>query len=352
MNPPDFFQLTLPSNSNLADHPRNTLNEYTIQLPQELNLDGDWEAALVDIQYPRFTIPDAQCTGDKLGFMVIAPGDKQWDIRNRAHDVAADSLDERLWDMPFDESFSKSFESKNRSAQISSLNYQRADRIPDNANTTLQSILDHLNNQYTNRVWDRGVNYGVVPIEFEPQFHASYDSQLNRVKLEVREAEVVIVSNSPALAKCLGFRHVFAHRFKDGDPNTAYIFKAGIAPAPPAINHIRSIYLYSDIIRDQIVGNTLCPLLGVLPVQTSENTLQSYWAFNPPYYMPIRYNRLNTMTIKLCSETGEAIPFLKENAGHVIVRMNFRRKRHYKQQSLYKPDESQSQAISIPTARA
>ncbi|MED5363039.1 MAG: chromo domain-containing protein, partial [Bacteroidota bacterium] len=47
------FYLTLPSNSSFQYHPNNTVAEYTTQLPRAIQLDGEWEVALVEIHYPR-----------------------------------------------------------------------------------------------------------------------------------------------------------------------------------------------------------------------------------------------------------------------------------------------------------
>ena len=49
----DQFYLTLPSNSSLKNYPSNTLSEYTTQLPRRIQIDGEWEVALAEIQYPR-----------------------------------------------------------------------------------------------------------------------------------------------------------------------------------------------------------------------------------------------------------------------------------------------------------
>ena len=47
------FYLVLPSNNSLDFFPQNTLTEYTTCLPNTINLTGDWEVGLVEIQYPH-----------------------------------------------------------------------------------------------------------------------------------------------------------------------------------------------------------------------------------------------------------------------------------------------------------
>ena len=47
------FFLTLPSNSSMGIYPKNTLSDFTVHLPQPLDLAGDWVVALSEIQYPH-----------------------------------------------------------------------------------------------------------------------------------------------------------------------------------------------------------------------------------------------------------------------------------------------------------
>jgi len=45
------FQYTTPSNSSAAYFPSNKPNEFQVKLPHPIALPGEWELALVDIQY-------------------------------------------------------------------------------------------------------------------------------------------------------------------------------------------------------------------------------------------------------------------------------------------------------------
>ena len=47
------FYLTLPSNSSIDYYKGNTLANFTTRLPNTVNLTGDWEVGLVEIQYPH-----------------------------------------------------------------------------------------------------------------------------------------------------------------------------------------------------------------------------------------------------------------------------------------------------------
>lgn len=47
------FYVWLPSNSSIDVFPSNTLAEFRVHLPQSIQLTGDWEVALTEIQYPH-----------------------------------------------------------------------------------------------------------------------------------------------------------------------------------------------------------------------------------------------------------------------------------------------------------
>ena len=49
----NMFYFTLPSNASAAMYPRNTASEYRTQLPDPVELEGDWEVGLAEIQYPK-----------------------------------------------------------------------------------------------------------------------------------------------------------------------------------------------------------------------------------------------------------------------------------------------------------
>ena len=53
MNTESEFQLTLPSNASITFSPDNKPTNYTTTLPSLISLEGEWEVALIDVQYPH-----------------------------------------------------------------------------------------------------------------------------------------------------------------------------------------------------------------------------------------------------------------------------------------------------------
>ena len=87
------------------------------------------------------------------------------------------------------------------------------------------------------------------------------------------------------------------------------------------IKRLTSIFVYSDIVELSLVGDSQSALLGYCPIQSKFGD-QGYWCFNPPYYVRVREKYINSITIELCTDTGEIFPI---EDGKVNCRLNFRR---------------------------
>src|SRR5271156_1449696 len=72
------WYITLPSNSSHAYFPNNTMTAFTTRLQSTCSLNGDWEAALVDMTFPKtwYTIGKSKSMKDKMGgwFSITSKG--------------------------------------------------------------------------------------------------------------------------------------------------------------------------------------------------------------------------------------------------------------------------------------
>ena len=83
-----------------------------------------------------------------------------------------------------------------------------------------------------------------------------------------------------------------------------------------------TIFVYSDTIEYQIVGSSKAMLMGLFPVKGAHGE-QVSWQFNPLKYIDVPKSNIPSITMKLCTPTGEAAQFLK---GETLCRLHFRRK--------------------------
>jgi len=80
--------------------------------------------------------------------------------------------------------------------------------------------------------------------------------------------------------------------------------------------------VYTDIIEPRVVGDTLAPLLRLVPRGTyGEDSVET---FKNIEYIPLRTKYFSTIEIDIRDDTGRPIPFER---GKVVVTLHFRQRR-------------------------
>ena len=88
------------------------------------------------------------------------------------------------------------------------------------------------------------------------------------------------------------------------------------------LDDVQTVYIYSDVIDYQIVGNSKAMLMGVFPIKGKHGEQQS-WQFNPFQYIDIPSSTIPSITMRICTPTGEDVNFM---SGDTLCRLHFRRK--------------------------
>ena len=88
------------------------------------------------------------------------------------------------------------------------------------------------------------------------------------------------------------------------------------------------IYVYSGLVKHQLIGNSETQLLGIVPITQNPESLsgQQYYSFNPPYYLELVKNDINEIEIQLNTDWGDPFPFLNQALSRVVCRLHFRRR--------------------------
>ena len=88
------------------------------------------------------------------------------------------------------------------------------------------------------------------------------------------------------------------------------------------LEDINTIFVYSDIVDYQLVGNTKATLMGVFPT-TGRHYDQQSWQFNPFQYIAVSSEEIRSITMSMRTPEGDPVPFL---SGNSLCRLHFRRK--------------------------
>ena len=91
---------------------------------------------------------------------------------------------------------------------------------------------------------------------------------------------------------------------------------------PASLDTVQTLFVYSDIIDYQIVGNSKAMLMSVFPVKGTHGEQQS-WQINPFQYFDIPSSSIPSITMRLWTPTGDDVPFM---SGDTLCRLHFPRK--------------------------
>ena len=91
------------------------------------------------------------------------------------------------------------------------------------------------------------------------------------------------------------------------------------------LHTITSIYVYCNIVKPQIVGNTTVPLLRSIAVSGNSGDVITE-TFNNIQYVPVQTKSFEDIEILLRTDTGDPVPFER---GKVIVTLYFRKLNYF-----------------------
>ena len=238
--------------------PDNTLTRYTTKLPSDINLSGEWEVGLVEIQYP-------------VSWYNIEEGNSKFAVIE-VYPKEAESSDgakqKNLW-----------------KSQLTPGYYPGPGKLVKDLNEIMKKETQTKN------------------IKF------SYNETNGKVSVEL--AENFIFSMDDGLRHYLGF-----------DENN--VIESKEAPNVVDINQgFYSLYVYTDILEQRIIGDTTAPLLRVVPVKGHQGDLITKTYENIQYF-PVQKKTFSTIEINIRTDMGTPVKFQR---GKVYVTLHFRKKR-------------------------
>ena len=113
------------------------------------------------------------------------------------------------------------------------------------------------------------------------------------------------------------------HKRKEGEQyKLTFVEDEARSTRPPHVFRSPALYVYSDIVEDEQVGDTRAPLLRTVHIDgTVGQTVNK--EFERPYYKPVRKQYINSILVEIKDDTGRDIEF---TSGKVICVLHFRRR--------------------------
>ena len=83
----------------------------------------------------------------------------------------------------------------------------------------------------------------------------------------------------------------------------------------------KALFIYSDIVEPQVVGDVSAPLLRIVGVEHEQFNRTVVQTYSPPHYVSVLKRQFETIEMDIRDDTGARIPF---QSGRVIVKLHFR----------------------------
>lgn len=279
--------LTLPANSSKNYYPDNTLTRYTTRLQSPIELQGEWELALVEMSFSRtwFTVPR------HVGRITFS-------CQNCRDFIPA--------------ALSSDYDAKDYSADVVIPHgyYKGVGHVVEVINTAIEEA----STLFTFPVFNIETSQHArthIPKEKWPTFRYSDVKKKANILLQPGAS----VHLSEFLSIMLGYRLNpiinSSAQVKGFGSNATVDIDAGL----------HGLYVYCDLIENVCVGDTEAGLLRICDSSAAigENV---YRVFNPPRYLPMRRKNFESVEIDIRDDTGNPISF---ESGTVVVIVHLRR---------------------------
>lgn len=257
------FFVTLPSNTK---HDNNTAARFRCTLAHPIELQGQWEVGVASIQFPS-------------EFLNVTD----------------------LW---LRVSFKDIVES--RRIEIKDGQYSRLKDL-------VLTIQEHIN--YVINLEKSRVENPTASVQAE-RCDVRYIPRQHQVVLHTNGGFVTRIDFSPHLYQLLGFEE--DHITVGKSTSMLYGVSTKMSTFTQANN---ALYVYSDIVERQHVGNVKAPLLRIVPViiNDSPSVVVDYTNI---HYVPLLQKAMNSIDIAILTDQGSDFPFL---SGKSLVKLHFRK---------------------------
>ena len=255
--------LYLPSNASMEYFPDNTLSNFTVKPSHPIENGDQLECALCEIIFPNRFLNIRNGSNNIIVYRML---------HKRSHD------------------------------------YKRLEfTIPSGYYETIGSLLQALR--------DAVGDITVHRLEGEASKAFDFEETSGHVRIEVRHNYSIQFGSDIALLLGFPTNERMSHIISESVTGKHHATLSG---------GLNTMYVYTDIIKDQQVGGIAAPLLRIVNLdRKTNNEDQSSRIYQRLHYVPLRTNRFDTVNVQLRDDTGELMHF---EYGKVVVSLVFREK--------------------------
>ena len=272
------FYVTLPCNASRSVYPDNTISNYRTRMATPINIKGEWEVGLVQIEYPRswYTFNSKDAVFEINIEPITVDDEKNTNNIRRGVDV-------------------KKTELSRLRIPIKTGYY---DKVP-----SVVSVINDL---------------------LAPHGSFGYDVVKNKVFLKAKPN--ISITFHGKLAIILGLKPGVpigdSMRQKTNPGKTNFEKDVVTYAMHQADIHggFYTLYIYTDIIRYQSVGDAFVPLLECVQITGDNNNTVSV-RYDKPHYASVNKSVITDIAIEVKDDQNHHIPF---SYGKVCIKLHFR----------------------------
>ncbi|MCP4345348.1 MAG: hypothetical protein GY795_07460 [Desulfobacterales bacterium] len=271
------FYITLPSNTS----PTNTIGKFSVHLPNKLSLDGQWEVALAEIQYPH-----------------------SW------NNIHGNTDKDNVIQVTFEDNLTVSvFVPSGYYGTIYEL-LAAIEFGKERTSLTIQRLLKK-RKKILNKRQKKLLPRHMKDIKFG--FIFEFDETLKRIRYKHFPSRVRSIKLSEKLQYMLGFKDPIITKSKQ-----LAMYQTDLQSG------FYSLFVYSNLVEPQIVGNVTAPLIRNVHIEGLHGDIIDK-LFHTPHYVPVIAKEVDRIEIDIKDDNNQSVPF---QFGKTVVKLHFRKKRY------------------------
>ena len=277
------FYITLLSDSSMNMFPSNKQSEFTVRLDHPIKIDVEsWEVALVEIATPSEVL---NITEENNYFFLTF----------------------------LDQSSLRRVGNQNITDICSSKNgcYNFKLTMPTGNYESHEYLAEEMQNSIDN--FEKGILK-----KFNAHITMTYDHLSQRFKISAQNERLVRLLFPKQFAQILGLDSSFVEK-PIGNEQNVFKFNAKLN------YNFSNFYVYSDIASFTFIGDTVAPILRVVPFQSKSDSYFFYKEFKTLHYVSVSKSIVDQVHITLKTENGMIVPFV---TGKTILKLHFCRKKN------------------------
>lgn len=294
------FYITLPSNSSMDFYPSNTLTNYVTKLPQAVDLTGEWEVGLFELQFPvsYYNVTDEETKllmytnfDGKMIRTDVSPPSGYYEnpgllVREINEVIALVEQRKNLARFRYNDISKKISVRFLETNGADFVNFLMTEAMAELLGFEWQTLDEHL---------EEAARQNVLPFQTD-----SGGGDKPNIVARLKQA----VDGRLALLSSESFYQT-ASRVCD--------LRRGFY----------SLFVYCDIAEHSVVGESRVPLLRVVNAEGKEGSMVNR-IFQTVQYVPVQRKQFDTIEIDIRDDAGRPVPFQR---GRVIATLHFRAKK-------------------------